>query len=282
MSLTKDDQQLKRIVRVATSFNSYLAQSSNGDEEPMAPDEAELSHRCYTSFYSDPSANEDENLVITDTIKLGHTVNPDVKEKDYLVVLAPGEEELVTTNAVKLWHSNDYLVPLATVDMNLVTTNVLALGHASDYLVPIATNDKDLVANDVLKLDHASNYLFPIATGDKDVVANDVLKLGHASDYLVPLATGDKNLVTTNVLELGHASDYLSVLTSRDYELVESNQANIGCSDDVQYMHTSPVSTQFSTTTVDNCYSRLSAAKPEGKCNLACFKVLFLHETKGQ
>ena len=253
MSTAKDDQRLQSILKEATSLNSYSVQLSNGDKEQTVSDVTALGHCSYTSFYSEPSANGDENLVATDTIELSHTVNPGVKEKDHLVIFATDDEELVTTNAVKLRDSKDYLIPLATVDMDLVTTNVLALGLASDYLAPIATGDKDLVANDVLKLGQAT------------------------SDYLVPLAVGDKNLSANDVLELGHASDYLSVLPTKDYELVELNQVNICYSDDAQYVHPSPVSTQLSTTTGDHCYSELSAAKPEGKCNLACFKVSFLN-----
>ena len=224
MSSAKDKQQLKSNVTVATNAKGHAVPSANGDEVQMTPDVVELSQRSYISYYSDRSANGDANLVTTGTIKLDTAVNPDVKELDYLVVLATGDEEIVTTNVQKLGHTNDYLVPLATGNTDLVATNVSALGHVSDYLVP--------------------------------------------------LATGDKDLVTTNVLELGHASDCLSVLTTRDDKLVKPNQVNIGYSDDAQYMHLS-LSTQLSTATVD--YSGLSAAKPEGKCNLVCFKVSFLH-----
>ena len=98
MATAKVDQQLKGIASEANSLNSYLVQSSNGDKEPTALDVAKLGHRNYVSFYSDPSANGDENMVTTDTIELSHTINTNVKEKDYLVVLATGDEELVTTN----------------------------------------------------------------------------------------------------------------------------------------------------------------------------------------
>ena len=186
----------------ATSVSDYLVLFPNGNKESIKPDEAELSQRSYVSNFSDPSANGDENLVTINTIKLGHAVNTDVKEIDYLVVSTTGDEEWVTTN---------------------------------------------------------------------------VIKLGGANDYLVPVAIGDKDLVTTDVLELGHASGYLGVLATRDNELVEPNAVNISHTDYAQYMHISPVSTQFSTTTDENCYSELSTAKLERKCNLACFKVLFLN-----
>ena len=120
-------------------------------------------------------------------IKLGHAVNPEVKEKDYLVATTVGDEELVTTNVIKLGDAN----------------------------------------------------------------------------YLVPAAAGDTDLVTTDVLELGHASVYLDVLATRDDEFVEPNVVNISHTDVAQYMHISSVPKQFSTTTVDHCYSELSVAKPE-------------------
>ena len=81
MFTAKNDQQLESIVTVSTSLHSYLAQSSNGDKERTTTDVAQLSHRSYVSFYSDPSAYGIENLMTTDTIELSHSVNPDVKKK---------------------------------------------------------------------------------------------------------------------------------------------------------------------------------------------------------